>query len=51
MLHMSKTSSKQRYTQLTEWLLTVKRSKPVPPGSNAPVTTFSKADTYNKARR
>jgi hypothetical protein len=48
---MSKTSSKQRYTQLTEWLLTVKKGKPVTPGSNAPVRTFSKADTYNKVRR
>jgi hypothetical protein len=48
---MSKNSPKQRYTQLTEWLFTVKKGKPVTPGSNTPVRTFSKADTYNKARR
>ncbi len=41
---MSKTSNKNRYTQLMEWLPTLKtkRKKRVKPGK------FSKADTYNK---
>ena len=48
---MSKTSAKQRYLQLMEWLPTVKQGKASTPGSKAPVRRFSKADTYNKSRR
>lgn len=48
---MSKTSAKQRYTQLMEWLPTVKQGKVSTPGSKAPERTFSKADTYNRTKR
>lgn len=50
-LHMSKTSAKQRYMQLMEWLPTVKQGKASTPGSKAPARTFSKADTYNRNRK
>jgi len=42
---MSKTSSKQRYTQLKEWL-GLRKTKT----SNNNKRRFSKADTYNKRR-
>ena len=46
---MSKNSSKQMYTQLTEWLTTIKKPRTSPVQRNS--TQFSKADTYNKSRR
>ena len=48
---MSKTSAKQRYMQLMEWLPTVKQGKASTPGWKAPARTFSKADTYNRNRK
>jgi len=48
---MSANSAKQMYTQLIEWLPTVKQGKASTPGSKAPARSFSKADTYNKSRR
>ena len=46
---MSKNSAKQMYTQLTEWLATIKRPKTTPVQRNS--TQFSKADTYNRNNR
>ena len=46
---MSKTSPKQRYIQLMEWLPTVKQAKKTT--SQRSATTFSKADTYNRSKR
>lgn len=45
---MSKTSSKQRYVQLKEWL-EIKGIKPAG-STNAPKRKFSKTDHYNKSR-
>jgi hypothetical protein len=47
---MSKNSSIQNYTQLTEWLSTLKtkRSKPVKSNSRQP--NYSKADAYNQRK-
>ena len=45
---MSKNSAKQMYTQLTEWLTTIKRPKTIPAQRNS--SQFSKADTYNRRR-
>ena len=44
---MSKTSSKQRYAQLKEWLATTKNG---PKGTDKP-KKFSKADHYKKTRQ
>ena len=41
---MSKTSSKQRYAQLKEWLSTTKNT----PKKGSPKKRFSKADHYKK---
>lgn len=48
---MSKTSAKQRYLHLMEWLPSIKQDKTSTPGSKTPASRFSKADTYNKSRR
>ena len=45
---MSKSSAKQRITQLKEWLVTFKKGEPVTAGKRT--SKFSKADHYKKTR-
>jgi len=47
---MSKTSAKQRYIQLKEWLSTRKTNEPNKPNKYNTGGKFSKADVYNKSR-
>lgn len=46
---MSKSSTKQKYAQLKEWLKTF-RPEATKPTTGKP-RKFSKADTYNKSKR
>ena len=47
---MSKNSSIQNYTQLTEWLSTLKTKRNKPVNSNSSQTNYSKADAYNQRK-
>ena len=46
---MSKSSAKQRITQLKEWLVTFKKGEPATSGKRS--SKFSKADHYKKKNR
>ena len=48
---MSKTTNKQRYNQLTEWLLTLKKNKDTTTESRGPRKKFSNNRSYKNSRR